>query len=539
MSSNQLTDSTPAPRSAAHRRGPTGWPLRTRLVAIMIALLAILGLIVGATSEIYLHKSLYDKVNDQLDTVSDRALGGPPVNGKPGEPGDQQHRRGFNPTFPPGGAQSEWIIVGLTGSSVDPTVVGGGKVAFKAAVTSTDEANFPSSYTPVGPAVIAKLAAVTVNGGYADVDLGDLGDYRVVSKLDPQGTIVVSAIPLREPQSTLLQVALVTAGAVVLALVIAGWAGAFIIRRTLMPLSRVAATATKVSELKLDHGEVDLAQRVHADYTDIRTEVGQVGAALNKMLDHVGSALEARHASEMQVRQFVADASHELRTPLAAIRGYAELSRRSRRPVPDEIAHVLRRVESEAKRMTALVEDLLLLARLDAGRPLANDPVDLSMLVVDAVSDAHAAGPQHNWQLDLPNEPVTVIGDQQRLHQVLANLLANARTHTPEGTYVTVAVTAARDVAVIRVIDSGPGIPPELQPHIFERFARGDSSRSRAAGSTGLGLSIVNAVVTAHGGEVSVQSRPGQTQFTVLLPLALPAAGPAPISPHAYARITP
>jgi two-component system OmpR family sensor kinase len=238
------------------------------------------------------------------------------------------------------------------------------------------------------------------------------------------------------------------------------------------------------------------------------------------MLDHVGNALEARHASETQVRQFVADASHELRTPLAAIRGYAELSRRSPAPIPDEIAHVLGRVESEAKRMTGLVEDLLLLARLDAGRPLAHDPVDLTMLVVDAVSDAHAAGPRHYWQLDLPEEPVTVVGDQQRLHQVLANLLANARTHTPEGTTVTVAVCATDDAAVLRVSDSGPGIPAELRPHIFERFARGDSSRSRAAGSSGLGLSFVSAVVAAHRGTVSVESRPGQTAFTVRLPLA-------------------
>jgi two-component system OmpR family sensor kinase len=264
---------------------------------------------------------------------------------------------------------------------------------------------------------------------------------------------------------------------------------------------------------------VQLAQRVPAGDTDPRTEVGQVGAALNRMLDHVGNALEARHASEMQVRQFVADASHELRTPLAAIRGYAELSRRSRAPISEEIAHVLGRVESEAKRMTGLVEDLLLLARLDAGRPLAHDPVDLTMLVVDAVSDAHAAGPRHFWQLDLPEEPVTVVGDQQRLHQVLANLLANARTHTPEGTTVTVAVTATADSAVLQVIDFGPGIPAGLQPHIFERFARGDSSRSRAAGSTGLGLSIVSAVVAAHRGTVSVDSRPGQTVFTVTLPL--------------------
>jgi two-component system, OmpR family, sensor kinase len=361
---------------------------------------------------------------------------------------------------------------------------------------------------------------ITPNDPPTDIDLGStLGDYRVVATTQLDSSVTVAAIPLEDTHETLMKVALVTGGGVLVAVIIAGLAGVVIIRRTLRPLDRVAATATRVSELELDRGEVDLAQRVPEAFTDARTEVGQVGAALNRMLDHVGNALEARHASETQVRQFVADASHELRTPLAAIRGYAELSRRSRKPVPEEIAHVLNRVESEAKRMTLLVEDLLLLARLDAGRPLAHDPVDLTMLVVDAVSDAHAAGPGHRWQLDLPDEPVTVVGDGARLHQVLANLLANARTHTPEGTSVTVSVGATGDAAVLKVTDEGPGIPEELQPHIFERFSRGDSSRSRAAGSTGLGLSIVSAVVSAHGGSVSVQSTPGRTVLTVLLPL--------------------
>jgi two-component system OmpR family sensor kinase len=221
----------------------------------------------------------------------------------------------------------------------------------------------------------------------------------------------------------------------------------------------------------------------------------------------------------MRVRQFVADASHELRTPLAAIRGYAELTRRGRDTVPPDIAHALGRVESESARMTTLVDDLLLLARLDSGRPLDRDPVELSRLVVDAVTDAHAAGRDHQWRLELPDEAVTVPGDTARLHQVLANLLANARTHTPHDTIVVTRLsTVDKDWAVITVTDNGPGIPERLQPDIFERFARGDSSRSRAAGSTGLGLAIVSAVVEAHGGTVGVTSRPGQTSFEVRLP---------------------
>jgi two-component system OmpR family sensor kinase len=267
----------------------------------------------------------------------------------------------------------------------------------------------------------------------------------------------------------------------------------------------------------LHKGDVDLAIRVPARDTDARTEIGSVGAAINQMLGHVSSALTARQASETRVRQFVADASHELRTPLAAIRGYAELARRGEHE-PGAVAHALNRVESESARMTTLVDDLLLLARLDSGRPLASEEVDLTVLAVDRVSDARVACTDHKWQLDLPDEPVTVTGDGARLHQVLANLLANARTHTPPGTTVVTGVRRENGGAVLTVIDDGPGIPEELQPEIFGRFVRGDSSRSRAAGSTGLGLAIVDAVISAHGGTVTVESRPGRTCARVWLP---------------------
>jgi two-component system, OmpR family, sensor kinase len=520
MSSSPPTDMTAS--HPARWRSPAGWPLRTRLVAIMIGLLAVLGLVVGATGEVYLHNTLYRQLDAKLVETDRFALRGPGPQDDDGPPGRRANGA-------PPGAETGWIVVRLSSAGYV-----GGIVRYREP-TAEDTTYFGSTYYDSLPAgAWTKLATLVPNGKISDIDLGgDLGEYRAIAAVTQDGsTISITAVPLADTEATLLKVAGVTGAAVLLALIIAGWAGAVIIRRTLMPLSRVAATAARVSELKLDEGEVDLAQRVPQADTDARTEVGQVGAALNRMLDHVGDALEARHNSEMQVRQFVADASHELRTPLAAIRGYAEVSRRSRQPVPDEVGHVLRRVESEAERMTALVEDLLLLARLDAGRPLAHDPVDLTVLVVDAVSDAHAAGPRHDWQLDLPEEPVTVVGDGARLHQVLANLLANARTHTPEGTTVTVGVSATDDHAVLRVVDGGPGIPAELQPHIFERFARGDSSRSRAAGSTGLGLSIVHAVVTAHGGSVAVASEPGRTEFTVTLPLVPRSPAPADALPE-------
>jgi two-component system OmpR family sensor kinase len=330
--------------------------------------------------------------------------------------------------------------------------------------------------------------------------------------------VLVTGLPLDEVHTTLVRLGWIELVVAAIGLIVAGAASTLIVRVTMRPLQRVAATAGRVAELRLDRGEVALAERVAPADTDPRTEVGQVGAALNRMLEHVASALEARQASETQLRQFLADASHELRTPLAAIRGYAELTRRSSEHVPPDVAHALSRVSSQAERMTSLVEDMLLLARLDAGRPLVREPVDVSQLVVDAVSDAHAAGPGHHWTLQLPDEAVTVPGDATRLSQVLSNLLANARVHTPPGTTVRAELTGGPAEAALRVVDDGPGIPPGLLPHVFGRFARGDSSRSRAAGSTGLGLAIAHAVVVAHGGQIGVQSVPGHTVFTVRLP---------------------
>jgi two-component system OmpR family sensor kinase len=246
--------------------------------------------------------------------------------------------------------------------------------------------------------------------------------------------------------------------------------------------------------------------------------VGQVGAAINRMLGHVASALSVRQESENKVRQFVADASHELRTPLASIRGYAELTRLGNHQLPDDVTHAIGRVESEAKRMTSLVEELLLLARLDEGRDLQRQPFDVTRLMVDVVSDAHAAAPEHHWSLDQPEGPIVINGDAPRLHQAVSNLLMNAKVHTQEGTNVEVALALAGEDVVITVTDDGPGIPEEFQSQLFERFARGDGSRSRVAGSTGLGLAIVRAVVGGHGGSVGVTSRPGRTEFSIRLP---------------------
>ena len=369
------------------------------------------------------------------------------------------------------------------------------------------------------------------------------GDYRLTAVTGQDGDVLITGLPLSSVEHVLGQVALAELIVFLSVLLLAGVLGTALVRLSLRPLRRVAATATMVTELPLDSGEVTLPAGVPD--TDPRTEVGQVGAAFNRMLLHVERALGRRAASEARLRRFAADASHELRTPLSAIRGYAEFALRHRGPVPEDVIHALTRVQSESARMSVLVDDLLLLARLDAGRPLEREPVDLSRLAIDVTSDARVARQEHHWRLDLPSDPVMVRGDEHRLHQVLANLMSNAGKHTPAGSTVSVAlrvegsgpdapvpqgsgvlergVRPAWPRAELSITDDGPGIPPELLPDLFERFTRADTSRARdldAAGkSTGLGLAIVDAVVAAHGGSITVTSRPGRTRFAIYLPL--------------------
>jgi two-component system OmpR family sensor kinase len=388
------------------------------------------------------------------------------------------------------------------------------------AVTKAGVLNRGGERDALSPVAAGQLAGVAAGHGPVTRDLDRLGRYRVIATTGRQsGNTLVVGVSMRGVRQTLTRVALIFAVVTALALLAATAVGVLIIRRALAPLNRVAAAAGAVANLPLDRGEVALPVRVNQTDTNPNTEVGRLGLAVNRMLDHISAALSTRQASESRVRQFVADASHELRTPLAAIRGYTELAQRNRAEVPADVAHAMSRVESEAQRMTRLVEDLLLLARLDSGRPLERRPVDLARLCADLVSDAHAAGPDHHWNLDVPPEPLLVSGDDARLHQVVANLLANARVHTPAGTTVTLSLSSDGDTAILRVMDDGPGIPAVLQPEVFERFARADTARSHVDGSTGLGLAIVSAVVEAHHGTIALRSAPGNTEFTVRLPL--------------------
>ncbi|MFF3502664.1 sensor histidine kinase [Streptomyces sp. NPDC003247] len=361
------------------------------------------------------------------------------------------------------------------------------------------------------------LAAVPPDGRGHSVDLSALDGYRLLASRGIDGDVLITGLPLEPVEATVHRLELVAGIVFGAALTVTGVAGALWVRWSLRPLSRVAETAARVSELPLASGEVALPPRVPE--TDPRSEVGRVAGAFDHMLGHVEDALTKRHASEERLRSFAADASHELRTPVASVRGHAELALLHPGPVPPEVTRALERITAESTRMSAMVDDLLLLARLDAGRPLEALPVDLTRLVLDAVTDARATGPGHRWELDLPEAPVTVTGDAHRLPQVLANLLTNARVHTPAGTKVTVTLGTDAKEAVLTVHDDGSGIPEDVRPGVFERFTRADRRTKTESGGAGLGLSIVAAVVEAHGGTVAVESEPGSTAFTVRLPL--------------------
>ncbi len=472
----------------ARRQSPRNWSLRAQLIASVLTLLVLVCAGIGIFADIAVKKSLIQKLDQQLVQA----------NGHPGDRGFGQGGGGLPPGSPVG--------------SVGISLVGG------AVIGSRLQTQTINDFQPVPGSAQQVLLSVRADGRPHTSSIPGLGNYRVIATVpDQEGNSRIIGFPLKNVQDTLNSVTLAIVGLTLLALVIAGVVGTVIVRLALRPLRRVTATASRVAEMDLDQGEVAFAERVPAP--NPHTEVGQVGVALNRMLENVTDALNARHHSEMRVRQFVADASHELRTPLASIRGYAELTRRSKEIAPPDVAHAMGRVESEANRMTALVEDLLLLARLDSGRPLDHAEVDLTRLALDSIGDAHAAGPDHDWSVGLPDEPVLVDGDEPRLHQVVVNLLANARTHTPPGTKVKLSLSVAGNYAMLSVRDNGPGIPAELMPDIFQRFSRGEASRSRVAGSTGLGLAIVAAVVAAHNGRIDVSSLPGNTMFTVTLPL--------------------
>jgi two-component system OmpR family sensor kinase len=337
------------------------------------------------------------------------------------------------------------------------------------------------------------------------------GRYRVRASAEPFGdTTLIIATPLDDVDATLRRLLVIEL--LVTALVLAALAalGLWVVRIGLRPLDSIGATAAAI-------GAGDLSRRV--ERAEPRTEVGRLGLALNAMLAQIEAAFRARAVSEQKLRRFVADASHELRTPLAAVRAYAELFTRGADRRPDDLARSMEGITRESERMSLLVDDLLLLARLDEGRPLAREPVELERVVSEAVETARAVEPER--PIDLDAERAAVVGDRERLRQIVDNLLGNVRAHTPPGAPVRVRVGSENGRALVEVEDSGPGLAAEDAERVFERFYRADQSRSRASGGVGLGLSIVAAVAEAHGGSAAAVSEPGRgATFRITLPLA-------------------
>jgi two-component system OmpR family sensor kinase len=380
-------------------------------------------------------------------------------------------------------------------------------------------------YVSDGSAVIRQLPLDAelpsrIGTGFFNADVPGDGAYRFVAAngIDSDGDgrarifpgRVLVGIPLRDVNDTLGRLLLIEilVGAAVLAAV--GGTGFWLVRLGMRPLEDIERTAGAIAA-------GDLSRRIEDE--DANTEVGRLGGALNTMLGTIEAAFAERKESERRLRQFVADASHELQTPLTSVRGSAELVRRGAADRPEDLSNAMRRIEAESERMGVLVDDLLLLAHLDQNRPITRGRVDLRAITHDLVGDARVVDPDRPLTFEAP-EPVVIDGDEQRLKQVIANLLSNARTHTPPGTPVTVRVRRDGDDALIEVADRGPGMTSDHASRVFERFFRADPSRARASGGSGLGLSIVSAIAEAHGGRVQIETEPGDgATFQVRLPV--------------------
>jgi two-component system OmpR family sensor kinase len=462
--------------------------LRARLLGMMMILVAGGLLVAGALTYRALSSSLLQRIDQQLDTARGPAAAALRV--------DQHFGPGPEPfaLLPPG---TYVDLRGADGDVIDVKVF-----------TYGPSVGIPAPAMPDGlPGADESPAGTTRT---YSVGSADGSPYRALAtSLGPsQGTLTV-AVPLAEMQTTLhrLVLAELLVGAIVLILVtvLALW----FVRIGLRPLEGIGQTAGAIAA-------GDLTRRV--DPADERTEVGRLGLALNAMLAQIEAAFEERRASESRLRRFVADASHELRTPLTSIRGYAELFRRGAESRPEDLEKSMARIEAEASRMGVLVDDLLLLARLDQGRPLEREPVDLAGVVAEAVEAARAIDPERPIDFDAEGS-ADLPGDEGRLREVIDNLLDNARVHTPPGTAVHVRVKRADGAVVVSVHDEGPGLSSEDGAKVFEPFYRGDPVRSRSTGGAGLGLSIASAIVEAHGGTLTVSSEEGSgALFEVRLP---------------------
>jgi two-component system OmpR family sensor kinase len=475
--------------------------LRARLLLGLLGLVAVALITFGVVTYKALHSFLIDRVDQQLLEARSPVLS--QLAGRPRERG-------------PGRAPEAVVPAGTYAALIAPD----GQILGSLLVGYAGE-DFSQAPRPV-------LRARDLEGG-GPLTVGATSgsrSFRLVASPTDAGSTLVVALPLDDVKQTLARLVAIELVATLAVLAGVGVLARWLVHRGLRPLEDMGRTAGAIAA-------GDLSRRVESDE---ETEVGRLGLALNRMLGQIESAFAAQQASEQRLRRFIADASHELRTPLTSIRGYAELFRRGAAERPEDLAKAMRRIEEESARMGVLVDDLLLLARLDQGRPLERERVDLRAIAADAVDDVRAVDPDRPIALEAPPaDAVVVLGDDARLRQVVGNLLVNARQHTPGGTPVRVRITLDEARATLEVADQGPGLAPEQAARVFERFYRADDSRTRAHGGTGLGLAIVAAITEAHGGRVSVETAPGEgARFRVQLPVAdVPSPDGAPASVEA------
>ena len=481
------------------------WSLRSRL-SLGIVLLTAMGFVVASFATQSLLKGyLLTQVDEQLIAISEAAVprierGGIAID----EDGDEDERpgrgrglgRGLGAPTPLSQIPTSTSITVLDSNG---SLIGGlGGNLGGASITSYLAGLLPEE--------------VAVHGDEAFTIEAPGPDFRVIARplTSPSGTFI-AAQNLGELDRTLSQLRFLFGLIGLSLLLLIAFASRSVIKIGLRPLQDAEKTAEEIASGNLS---------ARMPETNPGTEVGRLVSSLNSMLSRIEKSFALQNESENKLRRFVADASHELRTPITAIRGFSELHRQGAVTGEKETAELIARIENESKRMGSLVEDLLLLARLDQAREMESKPVDINKVVEDAVISARAAGPDHPVNLHSSNDEIFTLGDEVRIHQVVANLLANARTHTPTGTLITVSVTSTELGVEISVADEGPGLSLDDQKRIFERFYRADASRVRTGSDgSGLGLSIVDAVMRAHGGSVSVQSTPGEGAiFTLLFP---------------------
>jgi two-component system, OmpR family, sensor kinase len=492
--------------------------LRARLILGVIALAAVGLAAADIATYASLHRFLISHTDDFLDAAHTSAEGGlhGPGGGGGGR-GGQQPAPG-NPGQPNIG-QLEATVPGLYVQVRRPN---GTIVATGAAPQFSGTKQEPPPRLPATIVLTSRSGGDRVSYFTAAATKGG-GRYRVRASADPgsNGYILIVATSLGSVDSTLHRLILVESLVTLAALLGVGLLGLWVIRVGLRPLTEIGATAATIAA-------GDLSHRVARE--DERTEVGRLGLALNTMLAQIETAFHASETSERKLRRFVADASHELRSPLAAVRAYAELFSRGAAQRPADLERSMAGITRESERMSLLVEDLLLLARLDEGRPLAREPVELQAVVAESVETARTLEPERAISVLL--EDATVVGDRDRLRQIVDNLLANVRAHADPGASVEVTLERTGELVRLSVADTGPGMTDEQAEHVFERFYRADPSRARTAGGAGLGLAIVAAVTEAHGGRASAATAPGGgAVFLVELPLAVsspPVPSPSP-----------